>query len=98
MLSLLSTSSTGFAALRVPSLHRASHIIMQAGADPEPEDAAMKLASAVPPVFAVVEDTAYEPSTIGFDANVSTASTHAQTICLCRPFRSRSHAMRDKND
>merc|ERR1719164_330856 len=29
----------------------------------------MKLASAVPPVFAVVEDTAYEPDTIGFDPN-----------------------------
>eukprot|EP00966_Prymnesium_polylepis_P186842 4331091-Prymnesium_polylepis.1 len=38
-------------------------------ADPEPDEAALKLAQAVPPVFAVVEDTAYEPSTIGFDPN-----------------------------
>lgn len=69
MLSLLSTS-TGFAGAPVPRLANTVHsIVMQAGADPDSEEAAMKLASAVPPVFAVVEDSAYEPDVIGFDAN-----------------------------
>merc|ERR1711966_249549 len=47
----------------------ASLIVMQAGADPEPDEAALKLAQAVPPVFAVIEDTAYEPDTVGFNPN-----------------------------
>eukprot|EP00322_Chrysochromulina_rotalis_P006791 CAMPEP_0115852024 /NCGR_PEP_ID=MMETSP0287-20121206/12780_1 /TAXON_ID=412157 /ORGANISM="Chrysochromulina rotalis, Strain UIO044" /LENGTH=262 /DNA_ID=CAMNT_0003306067 /DNA_START=29 /DNA_END=817 /DNA_ORIENTATION=+ len=46
---------------------KALSVVMQA--DPDSEEAALKLAAAVPPVFAVVEDTAYEPPVIGFDPN-----------------------------
>jgi len=64
----LQTVRAPLRAVRKTTDRLAQLIVMQAD-DPDSDEAAMKLAASVPPVFAVVDDTAYEPDTVGFDPN-----------------------------